>query len=162
MAALLASKVDREDVVTELTLDPAMFDAIRQKDDSLLEGRIDRAILATTARVQRLVGAGNYGSADQVTDANIMRGELVLVCSRMVRQVIMVIAANAQTVTEETADLGSLETLVAMYEDEADEALNPYVTSTTEVPTLQFSFSGQGIDEKLRDDYSARDFGNLP
>lgn len=161
MAALQASKVDREDVVTELTLDPAMFDAINQQDDSLLEGRIDRTILATTARVQRMVGAGNYADTDQVADANIMRGELVLVCSKIVRQVIMVIAANAQTVTEETADLNALETLVAMYEDEAEEVLNPYVTSTSEVPTIQFSFSGQGIDETETDDYSARDFGDL-
>lgn len=144
------AKVDPDEVIAELKLDPQVFhwDSNSRRG---LEERVSDAIAMQDALVRRKVGAANYAVTTEPTKTCLRAGILYRACAAVLRQVANVIAYAPEHIVDEVADLATIEASIEDYRTQADEFLVPYYTSDDEVPSLVFAIGSTGVAERESD-----------
>jgi hypothetical protein len=162
VALSVAAKALPEEVQRRCNLRTDWFDAL-SFDQRVLDERIENAITEQSALIQRKVGEGAYDDPDtEPRHTNIKTAETYRAAAQVIEEMITTIAGAPTVVIEPDADITGLEAQVERYREQADEFLNPYLTSDDETGRkVLFAISSTGIDERLRDDFSERDFGQL-
>lgn len=141
------AKVDPNEVIQELNLQPQVFDYDSSSRRSL-EQRVKDVVAAQDALVYRKVGAANYALTTSPGKTCIKQGILYLSCAAVLRQVANVIAYAPENVINEVADLATIEASIVDYRDQAIEFLTPYFTSESERAQVLFAIGTTGVAER--------------